>query len=254
MIDICMLSCNRARLTDLSIRTLQERTTTEHRLIVLDNGSQDDSPKVLRQLKSEGLIDVLELSDTNRGVHWGFNRLLDAAKSAPYYVCTDNDLIPCVPLDGCDWLSRLIKLADEHPGYGAIACRPHILIGEPGDRFKDSPPVRHMSHIGAHLRIMRTGAVRAVGGWKKTEEPSRNNEDWWIGGKLKKEAGLDVGYSRDIRAIHLWGSEEENEDPWGYPLSLYEECKGHGHTERWPPVSHYSWNRQGISWTTCIKE
>jgi len=249
-IDIAMLSCNRRRLTEMAVREIKDRTTMPHRLIVLDNGSEDGSYEMLLELADDGLIDELLYQDENYGVHWGFNRLLEEIET-DYYICTDNDLIPESPRNGSDWLAKISSLLDRHPRYGAIACRPHILIGEPANRFDDAGEVRPMSHIGAHLRIMRTSLVRDVGGWRgDTREPSRDNEDWWIGGKLD-DAGFEVGYSRDIRAIHLFGKDEFDEDDWGYPLSLYGEPNEHGHTERWPPVSHYSWERQGIDWETC---
>lgn len=248
MIDIAILSCNRRRITEVCIREIKARTVTPHRLIVMDNGSTDGTDKMLTELYAEGLIDRLALLKDNDGVHWGFNQLLAVVKSEPYYVCTDADLIPSVPVDGKDWLERLITLMDANPEYGAIACRPHILIGEPSDRFDNCGEIREMSHIGAHLRIMRTEAVRESGGWKKEKAPSRNNEDWHIAAQLKK-IGYKVGYSRDIRAIHLFGQTELGEDPWGYPLG-----SSHGHVDRWPPVNHYSWERQGICWETCMPQ
>jgi GT2 family glycosyltransferase len=295
MIDIVMLSCNRARLTGISIQEIAKRTTTPYHLTVVDNGSIDESPEILSHLRDAGLIHRLVLSEENTGVHWGFNQLLEMVESSPYYICTDADLIPCVPIDRKDWLYRLIILMERSPDYGAIACRPHILIGEPANRFDNCPEIREMSHIGAHLRIMDTELVREVGGWKKSKAPSRNNEDWFIGGRIRK-AGRKVGYSRDIRCIHQFGDREQGEDPWGYPvltlpvendipirdlLLLHEPFPGirvevfvdgklekdhkvvvtpsheivvrvfHGHVPRWPPVDHYSWNRQGIDWETC---
>ena len=137
MIDIVMLSCNRARLTKISIEEITNRTTTPYRLTVMDNGSFDGSPEMLRQLEARGLIDRLVLSEDNFGVHWGFNQLLEiaAVDSYPYYICTDADLIPSVPVDGGDWLDRLITLMDLSPEYGAIACRPH-------SRMSTSPSLR----------------------------------------------------------------------------------------------------------------
>jgi len=245
MIDIMMLSCNRKRITRTSIEGIQRRTTTPHKLTVLDNGSVDGSTKMLVDMEVDGVIDRVIVSGDNKGVHWGFNRLLDLVMD-PFYVCTDNDIIPPYSIEEGDWLSRLLMLMDEHDDYAAIACRPHIMIGDNHERmFRDAPPVRERGHVGAVLRLMRTDAVREVGGWKKDVRPSRNNEEWYICGKLR-EVGWKVGYSRDVRIIHLFG-EGENEDPWGYPLGVE-----HGHVARWPPVNHYSWERMGIDWEKCL--
>jgi len=170
--------------------------------------------------------------------------LLEFATSSPYYICTDPDIIP--QNTDPDWLAQLIDLADRHPEYAAIALRPHVMIGDNAAKmFQDSPEVRERDHVGAVLRLMRTEAVREVGGWRQDYvKPSRNNEEWYICGKLRK-AGWKVGYARDIRAIHLFG-EGDDEDPWGYPLGVE-----HGHVERWPPVNRYNWRRLEIDWETC---
>lgn len=245
-IDIALLSCNRSRLTKMCIEEIAARTSTPYRLIVLDNGSIDDTPGMLRELRRHGVIDSLVLEDENRGVHWGFNTLLGMVRST-LYVCTDGDLIPESRCGGEDWLSRLIRLSDGNPAYGAIACRPHVLIGEPEDRFAGSPEVREMSHAGAHLRLMVTEFVRRAGGWKDTVEPSRDNEDWHIASQLKR-IGYKVGYARDVRCLHLFGDEQFGEDPWGYPQGVE-----HGHREVWPPVNTYAWDRLGFDWRTCRK-
>jgi len=252
-IDICMLTCNRRRITEISITELARRTTTPYRLTVLDNGSVDDTPRMLSDLREQDIVHRLVLSTNNNGVHWGFNRLLEMVESE-WYVCTDNDIVPpavtpCMdPLsdEPLDWLGALLVLAEYNllERYAAIACRPHVMIGEPSNRFDDAPEVREMSHCGAVLRLMRTDAVRQAGGWRDIKQASRNNEEWWICGKLRK-AGWKVGYARDVRVIHQFG-EGDGEDPWGYPVGTE-----HGHVDRWPPVNHYNWQRMKIDWETC---
>lgn len=248
MIDIAMLTCNRARITVQAITELHRRTTTPHRLLVLDNGSEDGSQEMLTKMHFEGVIDWLELSRYNNGVHWGHNELLEMVESEPFYVCTDNDLIPPAPRDGLDWLARLLALARARLDYGAIACRPHILIGQPSDLFNGAGEVREMRHVGAHLRLMRTEAVRLVGGWRDIRHPKRNDEERWICGGLAK-AGYKIGYARDVRCIHLFGDNDLGEDDWGYPAS--HDHKARGHRDIWPRVNVFQWDRQGVDWETC---
>lgn len=241
-----MLSCNRKRVTRISIEEIKRRTTTPHKLTVLDNGSTDSTRQMLLDLLHDGLIDCVVWQEENNGVHWGHNRLLEMVES-DMYVCADNDLVPQSPVDGDDWLTRLLSLMDENDNFAAIACRPHVMIGDSVVKmFADAPPVVERGWVGAHLRLMRTEAVRSVGGWRKDVRPSRNNEEKWICGRLKR-AGWKIGYARDVRCIHQFGDPELGEDPWGYTEGTYHE----GHTDRWPPVHHFSWERLGIDWETC---
>ena len=248
-IDIALLSCNRRRITEASIRAIQERTTTPHRLLVLDNGSVDGSDELIKDLVIEGLIDEFYLSTDNNGVHWGFNFLLDLVDSDPY-ICTDNDIIPPVPVDGRDWLARLLDLGERHPDYAAIACRPHVMIGDNVKRMiADAPEVVQRGHVGAVLRLMRPGLVREVGGWERGVRPSRNHEERFICKRLQK-AGYKTGYSTFIQCIHLFGDSDLGEDPHGYSAGMYHE----GHREIWPPANHYGWERMKIDWQTCRPE
>ena len=244
MIDICMLTCDRARITEQAITELHRRTTTPHRLIIYDNGSVDETPPMLVELLDAGVIWRIIWGSENRGVHYGHNQLLLEADTE-FYISTDNDLIPQSPIDGEDWLLKLTRLLRTRPDYAAIAARPHTLPGQHGKLFDDSPEVKEMGHIGAHLRLMRAEAVREVGGWRKHQNPGRNDEEKWICGQLRR-AGRKVGYSRDVRAIHLWGEPELGEDDWGY-----EAGSDHGHRAIWPPPHIFNWHNQGVDWESC---
>lgn len=152
---------------------------------------------------------------------------LSLVRSSPYYIDTDNDLL-CPELEP-DWITRLIELMDKNPEYGAIACQPQVLIGTGKTAFVNAPEVVKFGHVGGHLRIMRTDAVRSVGGWAKTWDAKRNSEDGYIATELGK-LNLSVGYARDIHCWHMFGKN------WNYGDLKLEE---HGHRDMWPPPEHY---------------
>ncbi|NIP84945.1 MAG: glycosyltransferase [Planctomycetales bacterium] len=244
-IDVCLLACNRERITRTSVAEIGARTTTPHRLVVLDNGSTDGTEDLLASLVADGQVDVLLWYLDNYGVHLGHNTLLENVDSE-LYVSTDNDLVPQAPTEAGDWLGLLIDLMRRHPDYAAIACLPHFLVGDSLARWLDGAgEVIERPWCGAALRLMRTEAVQQAGGWRATQNPSRNNEERWICGKLR-ENGWKTGYARDVRCIHLWGEPERGEDAWGYPAGFE-----HGHRPVHPPPDRYNWHRLGINWETC---
>lgn len=241
LIDVCVLSYNRLEFTKLCLKELRRRTRMPYRTLVVDNGSVDGSAEYLLSVQGEGLIDKLILKAENTGVHDGWNVALENVES-DIFVTMDNDIIP--QNSEPDWLTQLLELLKRSPEFGGIALRAHMLIGEPGDRFKNAPEVLAHSHIPAYCRVMYTDKIREGGGWRNIKEPGRNNEDWHIS-KLMQNQGMKTGFARDIRCIHLWGDENSH---WGYPLG-----EKVGHREISPPVHIYNWDRQGVDWETCRK-
>ena len=223
MIDICMVTFNRLGYTRRSIAYLRERTQYPFRLIVVDNGSTDGTPLYLH---GNSEVDVLYLNRANDGIHFGWNKCLQAVESE-FFVTVDNDIL-CPKLDPC-WLSKLYDLMEKYPRFGTISCRPQILVGERGDLFDNAPEVLERPWVGASLRLMRTWAIKRVGGWKDVVAPGRNNEERYICAKLK-EQGYLAGYARDLRCWHMFGVN------WGYedvPLEI------HGHNRIHPPPEHW---------------
>lgn len=232
-LDLVMTTYNRKEFTQKSLKYIAERTKTPLRIIVVDNNSNDGSQEMLFEMKKAGLISHLILLEENYGIHMAKNYGLALVRSEPYYIDTDNDLLP--PQLDPDWVQSLIKLMDKYPAYGAIACRPQVLIGRSGSEFDGTFEVAKFSHIGGHLRIMRTEAVKRATGWEKTWEANRNHEDSYIASRLQ-EQGFDVGYAKDVRCWHMFG---EN---WGYGDIPVEE---HGHRPMHPPSEH---------WDTIVKD
>jgi len=227
-IDIVCVTMIRIDFTRTFIRYLKERTTTPYRLIVVDNNSTDGTQPFLLDMKEQGYVQHLILLEENYGIHMAKNYGLALVRPSKYYIDTDNDLL-CPKVEP-DWIQQLITLMDKYPKFGAISCRPQVLIGRGGHEFDGSEEVVKFNHLGAHLRIMRTDAVRQVGGWEKTWSANRNHEDKYIS-ELLKNIGYDVGYAKNIRCWHQFGTSN-----WGYKDIPMEK---HGHNAMWPLPEHW---------------
>lgn len=220
-----MVTYNRKELTTNAINYLSARTRTPYRLFVVDNASTDGTDKVLEDFKQQGKIFLYVRFNQNVGIHMAHNLGL-ALVSTPLAVCTDNDIY--VPSLEPDWLSSLAKLMLDHPEYAAIACQPHAWLG---DNYPKPDPsgVIEKNHVGAHMRMMRTNAIRQVGGWEYQFNANRDHEEWCIGKKLL-DAGYKVGYASDIFVYHDWG----NDNNWGY-----KDIEPHTHGHRIPGTEIY---------------
>jgi len=225
-IDIVMVTWNRLDFTKQCLKFLKERTKTPYRLIVVDNNSDDGSQKWLYEEKLKGNVHHLILLERNYGIHMAKNYGMALVRPSKYYIDTDNDLL-CADLKP-DWIQQLVDLMDKNKDYGAIACRPQVLVGDGPDKFDTEEAVVAFSHVGGHLRIHRTEETKKFG-WAQTWDAKRNNEDRHIASNLK-EQGLKTGYARNVRCWHMFG---EN---WGYKDVKPED---HGHNPVWPPPEHF---------------
>jgi len=211
MIDILLVTYNRGDFTKITINSILQRTKHPYRLIVIDNNSTDGTKEYLKELKFSGKIAGLILNKENIGLERALNKGFQVVKSTPYFVTVDNDCI-APSLEPC-WLDRLIGLMDRYGEFAAIALRPQMLVGV-GNIFANDNYV-HLAEnnvCGGSYRIMRTKAVREVGGWTdKFEKDGRGNEEHDICSKLKS-IGYKVGYTKKLWTYHMFG----DEGTWGY--------------------------------------
>lgn len=236
--DILMVTWERPDLTRRAIKTLKLNTKpNSYRLHVVDNGSKAKGiVNMLRELASEGYISTLIENPTNRGLEPARNQLLELAES-PYIVTTDNDCLPprIDAQTGLDWLQQLIELMRDNPEYGALSCRTQVMIGT-GNIFeeadKNGDKIVEFGHPGGSLRIMRTEAVRDVGGWRDSEV-GRGAEERYICGKLH-ESGWKTGFAAQVKCLHLFGHRGQSTDRWGYPAHWLPDASGH--SDIWHPA------------------
>ncbi len=223
MIDIHVVSWNRPRMTSLVIKAIHKNTSRDKfRLMVLDNGSEQTTVDMLQNYQDNGLIDELVLWPENRGLEPARTELLRRTGSQ-YFICVDNDCLPEPPVDGVEWIDRLVDLVERHEGYAAVACRYPVMVGTGNiyDGHEDEELV-DFPWPGGSYRIMITDLVKGVGGWRDT--PSRGQEERYICGKLN-EIGWKTAFAVRVRTLHLFGTQDT--DNWGYNKELQPEDTGH---------------------------
>lgn len=224
MIDIVVTSYFRPDFTYDCLSSIQAFTTTPHRVIVVDNGSDKETIKTLRECQEEEMIDELILLPNNLGLEPAKNIGLQIVES-DFYVDSDNDILLPPPIKDVDWLARLMELMTSE--YAAIALPPQVFIGaNKEEMFRGAKGILERDFVGGSMRLMRTDAVRAVGGWRsepKDMVEANRSEEHYICGKLRK-SGYKVGYAVDIECFHMFG-----ETAWGYQESVE-----HYHRPQWP--------------------
>lgn len=236
MTNFHIVSWNRPKMTELVIRTIVRNTLPgSYQIIVLDNGSDNETRAMLDRLRQGNFIQHLVLLDENKGLEAARQYLFHQfAGNEEYFVCVDNDcLVPPAVTGRFDWLMQLTDLMDKYEDYAAIACRTQVMIGT-GNIFEDdSLDITEFPHPGGSFRIMRRKAVEAVNGWDR-ESFGRGAEERYIGQKLR-DAGFKTGFATHIEVLHLFGTRglDNRTDRWGYDQELKPEDTGH--SDIWHP-------------------
>lgn len=229
-VDLHLVSWNRPKMTELVIRTIHRNTKPSNfRLVVWDNGSDEDTQQMLANMQDSGYIDELSLMPENLGLEAARQSMLYEMTDGPYFICVDNDCLPPPMENGVDWVERLVELMEKYEDFAAISCRTQVMIGT-GNIFEEADQVGdeivEFPHPGGSLRIMRTSAVKEVGGWDRGAE-GRGAEERYICGKLAS-AGYRTAFAVQCRCLHLFGLRGENgTDRWGYDKKLKPEDTGH---------------------------
>jgi N-acetylglucosaminyl-diphospho-decaprenol L-rhamnosyltransferase len=146
-IDVVIVAYNRCELTDSCLRHLAAQTI-DHRVIVIDNGSTDDTRE---RLLAEWPDTHLECLEENHGFAEACN-LGVAAGSAEIVVLLNND-VDCRP----DFLERLVAPLARDPQVGAVAA----LMLQPGEQLIDSAGLAADVTLGSFPRLQGLEIGRA---------------------------------------------------------------------------------------------
>lgn len=112
-----MLTYNRLDLTEETLNSFFQTTTSKYRLIIVDNGSKDGTVEYLNNLRppSEWCVGCeILLNPENKGNAYGRNQALQIANkfNDPFLSTMDNDVI--FP-DG--WLNEILDIINANPNF-----------------------------------------------------------------------------------------------------------------------------------------
>jgi GT2 family glycosyltransferase len=114
-VTVVILAWNQWRLTERCLETLAATDLDGAEVVVVDNGSTDETPERLEQIS---WVRTLRLPE-NLGFVRGNNAGIAAAAPGSDVVLLNND----IELTQRDWLRRLAACAHSAPDIGVVGCR-----------------------------------------------------------------------------------------------------------------------------------
>jgi N-acetylglucosaminyl-diphospho-decaprenol L-rhamnosyltransferase len=241
-IDVVVVAYGRYELTASCLRHLGAQTL-DHRLILVDNGSTDDTRE---RVRSEWPQAHLELFDDNRGFAEACNRGVGAG-SGEIVVLLNND-VDC----RADFLERLVAPLGTDPEVGAVAA----LMLQPGERLIDSAGLAADVTLGGFPRLQGldvseaarerpvlagpagTAAAYRRSAWERVggldEEMFAYMEDFDLALRLRSD-GWKAVLAADAVGVHLGSATHGHRSAWqrrhggfgrGYMLRRYGLLRG----------------------------
>lgn len=138
--DIIVLSWNHPELTQACVQSVLENTKLPVRLIIVDNGSNEETKAILRTFKGTDTVQFEFLyNPANLGFPKGCNQGIQISQAQ--YICLLNNDTVVYP----HWLSEMIQTAESNPQIGIVNPASNAF-GEPPDRI---PPEKIMTEMGS---------------------------------------------------------------------------------------------------------
>jgi glycosyltransferase involved in cell wall biosynthesis len=215
-ISVLMPVYNAGPFLERAVRSILNQTFRDFELIIVNDGSKDDSPRVLERLAAEDSR-IRLISRENRGLIVSLNEMIAAAR-APLLARMDGDDI-ALP----ERFALQVAYMARHPEIVAVGTG-HLYIDE-----HDQPidgvvgPCDHWSIEQLCLRgripichpsvMMRAEAIRAIGGYRREAEMSEDLDLFQRLSEVGKLANmpqilvhyrqLSTSLSGDKQAAHL---------------------------------------------------
>lgn len=167
-VSVVIPAYGHAELIEETLASVFSQTFRDYEVIVVDDGSPDDTGERLRPLADEGRIRYVAQANAGQGA--ARNRGLEEARGTYVAFLDDDDLWPP------DKLAWQVARLDADPG-AVMAYGYHAkLRGDAGLKIDDPIPYRPTGEVSREFRLrnwllspgqtlMRTSAVRALGGF-----------------------------------------------------------------------------------------
>ncbi|HXH05509.1 MAG TPA: glycosyltransferase family 2 protein [Vicinamibacterales bacterium] len=193
-VSVVVATKNRAGSLSGTLRALLDQEPgSPYEIVVADNGSTDDTRRVVEAAAAERRVPVVYLRDDRPGKPFALNTALTRARGR-LLAFTDDDVLP-----SRTWLSAIVRAFDRHradfvagrilplweaPPPAWLSPALYGVLGTP-DAGVERLPIRageneHVMPIGANMAASRA-ALERVGGWDpalgKLEGTLRTGED-----------------------------------------------------------------------------
>lgn len=171
-VSVLIPTYNYAHILDETIKSVLDQTFQDFELIVVDDGSKDNTDEVMEKYKTDPRITYLR-NEKNLGLVDNWNKCLDLAKGEYIkYLCADDRFKPTI-------LEKFVAVMDAYPKVSLVTCNKEIfgkssvIVELPLTHYQDGYKVikhtlNNFGWLGEPTCLMfRRSDVAKVGKFKK---------------------------------------------------------------------------------------
>ena len=186
-----MATWNRAGMIGRTIESVRAQSVPDWELIIADDGSTDETPKIINEWQKKDPRIAYTRSEVNVGISKNYNRALRMARGEYVAMADDDD-----PWTNNDKLKKEIAFLDAHPEY--VGCGGGVIVVNPGGKelYRYIKPetdaqIRKLMLFSNPMANSTTLFRRAVGeriGWYDETTRYSGDRDFWL--KMGREGKL----------------------------------------------------------------
>ena len=198
-VTVLMATWNRAGLISRAIESVQMQTFQDWELIIVDDGSKDETPQVVAEWKKKEPRIIAFRNEPNKGISITYNVGLRAARGK--YVAMIDDDDPWIPKDK---LERQVAFLDSHPEY--VGCGAGVVVVDPAgkERYRYLKPETDAAIRGKMLfsnpmanstTMFRLDSGKRVGLYDESSRYSGDRDFWLKMGLIGKLCNIPEYFS-----------------------------------------------------------
>ncbi len=149
IVTILILTYNTAPMTLQCIQAVKALTKIPFKILVIDNGSTDDTVRFLRAQH-----DIFHIeADNNLGFATGFNLGIELIDT-PYFIILNSDVIITT-----NWIKRMIEHLEDAPKVMAIGPRTNYVSGPQRVKYV---PYKSIKELGAFAEAFNGSSINQI--------------------------------------------------------------------------------------------
>lgn len=186
---------NRAKLLERAVRSVFAQTYPNIEIVIVDDGSTDTTPDVVRRLSSERPIIYLR-NESAKGAPCARNRGIEAASGQFIAGLDDDD----------EWLpERIARLVDAYrPKFAAVTSDDLLVSGKRQIRWRKKRTITGddilLSNAVGNQVLVERERLLAIGGFDE-ELPAAQDYDVWI--RLADRYGSILNVRKPLQRVHV---------------------------------------------------